>query len=152
MPINDVYQLTVKGTVWDQDHLHTLHFRDRTGAAASSAIVTVWQATSRTAYRGCFCTADACAVTYTVRQVCGTPPFVATAEATEPLATQFGTLAIPGDRMPSWLARVISWRTAFSGKSYRGRSFLGGLFDDWGNGNNMVAGRLADTNAYITAL
>lgn len=152
MAINDVFRMTIKGTVAGQDHYLTHHFRDLTGAAAQTAIITVWQATCRTALRGCFTTADTPLLSYEVRQVCGTLPLQAPGAATEPGATQAGTISPPGERLASWLARVISWRTAYAGRSYRGRSFFGGLYEDWCNGNNVNGAQMTQTDAYVTAM
>lgn len=151
MPIGDVWQVQARGTVLGQQHIHTLHFRDITGLAAPTAIVTVWQATCRTAFRNCFENTDLVLQDYVIRQVCGTPPLAASAAATEPGATQAGTRTSGSDTEPSWLARVISWRTAFSGRRFRGRSYLGGLRESWLSGNNLVGGETALLDAYVTA-
>jgi hypothetical protein len=152
MAINDVWQLSVKGTVLSQEHIHTLHFRDKTGLAAPTAIITVWQATCRTTYRGMFGSGDLPVVTHTVRQVCGTPPFAASGEATEPGGTQAGTRAMSGDGAPSWLARCISWRTAYAGRRFRGRSFIGGMFESMMSGNELTAGETTIMDAYVAAV
>lgn len=152
MTIGDVWQLAIKGTCLSQEHLHTLHFRALTTPANSAALVSEWQAGARTSYRGLFGTGDLPVVTYTCRQVCGTPPFAASTEATEGGGTQAGTRSLSGDGAPSWLARCISWRSAYAGRRFRGRSYIGGMFESMMNGNDLVSGELTLMDAYVSAM
>lgn len=152
MPTGDVWQVQVRGRVVTQDHVHTLHFRDITGLAAPTAIVTVWQASCRTAFRNLFESDDLPVQDYVITQVCGSLPFAASAAATEPGATQGGTRTSSSDLVPSWLARVISWRTAFSGRRYRGRSYLGGMHESWLSFNTLSAGDITLMDAYANTI
>jgi hypothetical protein len=103
-------------------------------------LVDDWNATCRTPYRGLFLAVDTPVQLVTARQVCGSIPLDATVEDAGGL--QVGARAIPGgqtERLPSWLAQVVSVRSALAGRSRRGRFFVGGLLEQDVSGNDLVA-------------
>lgn len=152
MAVNDTIQLVVRGTVAGQTHLHTLHFRCLDVTPVEQALINDYQANARVAYATCFSTADLPVQLFIARQVCGSVPLRAPVEEAEIPANQAGAQAVAGERLPSWLAACTSLRTAFAGKSRRGRFYLGGLFEAWTVGNDLTAARMAMDQFYLDAL
>lgn len=158
---NGIYKLAVIGTVQGQQHIHTLHFRST--AAGSSVgfsepnwqqdLIDGWQTNCRTAYRAMFYAADNPCQSYQVRKVCGTLPLPAGIDEGEVPASSAGTNGAPAGQFAApWLANVVTERTAFAGRRYRGRMFLGGLAEEQINGALIEANRITLTTAYTTAL
>jgi hypothetical protein len=54
--------------------------------------------------------------------------------------------------MPNQLASVVSWRTVLSGKSGRGRTYLGNFGTSAQVGNLIVSGAVTAINNAVTAL
>jgi hypothetical protein len=154
MAINDVSELAVIGTVVGQQHVHTLHFK-HVGAPADpeGTLIAEWEAACEASYRALFTDEDSPTLTYKAKQVCGTIPLRAPAEAAQ--VTILGTRPVNSQAQPALMAELVSERTAFAGRSYRGRFFLGGLREEDSQGNNLVTvalSRYALTGAYMTAL
>jgi hypothetical protein len=161
---NGIYKLAVIGTVAGQQHIHTLHFRSTVGGPAVGSaedfymqeLITAWQTAARTAYRNIFTTDHLPVQTYQVRKVCGTLPLPAGLDEAEAGANQGGTIngaAVgAGEAAAPWLANVVTERTGLAGRRYRGRFFLGGLYEGFIAGAVVGAGRLTPTNAYAAAL
>lgn len=145
MAINDIWKLSVAGTCAGVDHVHTLHYRNATlvtdDPTTGQALIDAWQATARTAYRDLFQANDTPVDTITAQKVCGSVPLPAAVIETELAPNRVGAQAAIADSAmaPASAARIITWRTAFSGRRYRGRSYLGGVWDG-----------LTDTPHYIT--
>lgn len=158
--VNGIYRLAVIGTVLGQQHIHTLHFRSTAAGNAvamdeatyQQGIIDDWQAAARTQYRGMFYSIANPCESYQVRKVCGSLPLPAgvdEAEAGGSTAGGLGASTAPG---PPWLANNVTWRTALAGRSFRGRSFFGGLDEQDFAGAVIQANRLNPTNTYCTAL
>jgi hypothetical protein len=152
MALNDTAQLAVKGTVAGQMHVHTLHFRNQSGAATGQGLIDGWQSGVRTEYRAIFAAADSPCQQYSARIVCAALPLPVPTEETEVAPNIVGSIAAPVGRMPPWIARVVSVRTALAGKSRRGRFFLGGVWEDQQDLGTLVAGDIARVQAYVDAL
>lgn len=152
MAVNDTVLLTVQGTVGGQRHIHTLHFRYEDIASDEAGLIELWRTTCRTAYRTLFDVDDSPCQLYTARQVCGALPLRAPAEVAETAPNIVGASDFTTDRGPTWLAAVVSVRTASAGKSRRGRFFIGGLFESEFSGNNLVTNHVNRLTAYCTAL
>lgn len=160
---NGIYSLAVIGTVSGQRHIHTLHFRSTVGgtgltdteAEFMAHIVTEWQTTPQAAYRAIFGGADSPILSFAVRKVCGDTPLPAGYDVAQPAGSQAGTgIAgdFNGDKQPAWLANVVTERTNFSGRSYRGRFYLGGLYETMTAGDSLTTGRVTTTQNYCDAL
>jgi hypothetical protein len=137
-PANGIYRLTVQGTVSGQMHVHSLHFRSTVAAASllltepeyQQQLIDSWQSTARSLYRNLFHVgANPCEI-YRVRKVCGSLPLPAGIDEAEVAPNIAGSVASLGTPGAPWLASTMTWRTAFSGRSYRGRSYFGGLGSD----------------------
>lgn len=152
MSVNDTTQLAVQGTVGGQTHIHTLHFRYLDPTASEQGLIDLWQANARTAYRGMFSTNDSPVILLRASEVCGALPLRAPVEEAEAGGNQTGTRVISAERLPSWLAAVVSERTAFAGKTRRGRFYIGGLFEDETTGNTLNSGYIAWVQAYVDAI
>lgn len=152
MAVNDTVQLSVKGKVIGQDHVHTLHFRFQDLLATEQGLIDAWQASCRTAYRGLFKSPDEPVQLITAQQVCGAVPLRAIVEETEVVGSRVGTLASGSDFAPPHEAAVVSIRTGLSGKSRRGRSYIGGLLDDNMSSGVLAAPYIALLNTYYAAL
>lgn len=152
MPTDDVVQLSVIGQALAQQHIHTLHFRFRTGSAADGDLAADWFAGCGTAYRGIFQIADHVIQRIVVRQVCGTGSLRAAYEDTISAANGQGTRTNYTQSMPPWVATVTSERTAIAGKRYQGRFFLGGMSEADQDGGNVDPAHVARVEAYTATL
>lgn len=152
MSVNDTVQLTVQGTVAGQTHIHTQHFRYLDPTSTEQGLIDAWQASARTAYRNMFNNTDLPVILLRASQVCGAIPLRAPVEEIEAGANQAGTLSYAGQRAPSWLAVVFSERTAFAGKSRRGRFYIGGLYEAAITGNDVESTAMTVYTAYRDAL
>lgn len=152
MAINDTAQLAVKGTVGGQDHVHTLHFRAIDAIANEQGLIDAWQANARTAYRNIFKNTDTPVDIITASHVCGAIPLRALAQEVEVAPNRVGGEGNDTSQpLPTFNAGVVSVRTAFSGKSRRGRFYIGGLSEANTDGNTLGALQ-ARIQAYVTAL
>ncbi len=152
MATNDVTQLVVQGSVLGQQHIHTLNFRHATAGATEQGLIDSWQGNCLGLYRALFSTADSPVQILRAIQVCGTPPMRATVEETSPAGSILGTRTTSTEPMPPWLASVVSVRSAFAGRSYRGRFFVGGIYEGDQSGGNLVAGYLTLLENYVFEL
>lgn len=154
MAVNDTSTLAVQGTVNGQTHIHDLSFRSLFVGGPEQQIIDDWQAGCRTAYRALFSTDDDPCETYSVRHVCGSLPLRATVEETEVAPNIAGSATKSGNREPSFVAALASTRTAFAGRSRRGRFFIGGLYDGdlLNTGQALASGYTTLMEAYAAAL
>lgn len=152
MAVNDTSQLAIKGTVGGQDHVHTLHFRAVDALANEQGLIDAWQANARAAYRAIFKNTDTPVDVITAAHVCGAVPLRALAQEVEVAPNRAGSEGNDSSQpLPTFNAAVVSVRTAYSGKSRRGRFYIGGLSEANTDGN--VLGSLqARIQAYVTAL
>lgn len=140
MAINDTMALAVKGVVGGQDHVHTLHFRVKTALPTEADLIAAWEANCGATYRSLFIANDSPVQLISAAHVCGTLPLRATAELApaSPVGTRIAGTGVAGsERAPSWLAQVVSVRTASAGRSRRGRFYVGGLLEYDINGNDL---------------
>lgn len=165
---NGIYSLAVIGTVTGEMHVHTLHFRstvDPDGLAMSEdaymqGLIDSWQASCATSYRSCFNSAMSPVQNFRARKVCGSLPLPGGVDEAQAGGSTAGTgsgnewtMGGLGSPVSAWLATVTTLRTAYAGRSYRGRYYLGGLvqqgilIDDY-----VGPGRVANEGAYAAAL
>lgn len=152
MAANDTVLLTVAGNVLGQAHVHTLHFRYLSGTENEGALIDIWRNQCRTAYRALFGDQTLPVQLLTARQVCGTLPLRAPSESAEPSGSQAGTRLSVGDLLPSFVAHVVSVRTASAGRSRRGRFYVSCLAEADVNGNAIGASPIARMQTYADAL
>jgi hypothetical protein len=152
MAVNDTVQLSVVGSLGGTQHIHTLHFRFQELTSSDQGLIDAWRNTCRLDYRNLFLNSQAAVLRLVARQVCGTVPLRAPVETTEAAPNVLGTRAEASELLPPWLASTITWRTALAGKSYRGRSFLGGMAEVDQNQGAVVAGHIARVQAYINMM
>lgn len=149
MPTDDVIEVAFTGTVGGERHVHTLHFRYLSDTPTEATLLAALEVSPLPEYLALFWSSDTPVERMEARQVCGVLPLRAPAERVP--ASAAGTITPNGERVPTFLAELVSWRTPFAGRSYRGRSFVGGLSENHINGNQMVTGtgtRYALTTAY----
>ncbi len=152
MAMDDVTQLVIQGNVSGENHIHTIHARHRVGNATDQMLIDQWQAGCRSQYRLLFSITDSPCILYTARQVCGALPLRAPVEEGEVSPNILGSTTKSGNVAPSWLAQVFSLRTALAGRSRRGRSFIGGLWETEINGNDIAGDRVNYGAGYKDAL
>lgn len=162
-PANGVYSLAVAGTVTGQLHIHTLHFRS-TLAGNSVALsetawmqnlIDSWKTTPAAAYRAIFGAADLPVQLFRVRKVCGSTPLPAGLDQAQSAGSDVGTGVageFNGDKCAPWLASVTTERTGFAGRRYRGRFYLGGLYEPMVAVAQISADRQSRTQSYVNAL
>jgi hypothetical protein len=149
---NDTVQLSVIGTVGGQNHVHTLHFRYLSPTPTDGDLAADYRDNMLTSYKAMFATGDSPSLIVRVAQVCGTVPLRAPAEVSP--ATTAGTRSLTGigEPLPTWLASVSSVRTAFAGRSRRGRFYIGGLYE-WDVFQNILTGALTpDSRSELLAV
>jgi hypothetical protein len=148
MALNDTVQLSVKGRVSGQTHVHTLHFRHTIAGTTDQLLAEDFNVNLMAAYKGIFKTTDDPAQLISVQQVCGTVPLRAGVEVTPTLAA--GTRTSPNftQPMPSWLAAQWSVRTALAGRSRRGRNYFGGLDEFDSNLNDLNINPVDTASSY----
>lgn len=128
MTAGDIAQLSVVGRVLGETHVHTLHFEYLTGTASEAGLAANWNAEVGTNWRAIFGADETPNLTVEARQVCGVG--VLRAPSVEVPLNQAGTRAFPGGEFaPSWLAMCVSEKTALAGKRYRGRFYVGGVWE-----------------------
>ena len=158
--VNGIYRLAVIGTVAGQQHVHTLHFRSTLDPDSLSAseeqwqqeLIDAWQGAPRTAYRGIFYTVHNPCEQYQVRKVCGSLPLPAGVDEAEAGGSTAGTMPGGSSITAPWLAQNVTWRTGNAGRSYRGRSYIGGLDENDITGAVVAPARVTLLATYCTAL
>lgn len=153
MAPNEIWQLSVIGTVSGTQHIHTLHFRENDIALTGTMLLTAWLTSGDAAYRACFAIAQPAVQLLRAAKVCGTVPLPAPAEYAPVGAQQLGTRPTSSSEpMPAFLACLVNEKTAFAGRRYTGRFFMGGLLESDCIQNTMQAPYLALVQAYVDAL
>lgn len=138
MDVNDTVELAVKGTVFGQQHIHTLHFRCIEPLASQDDLLDEYVLSCLGPYRGIFTAASNPAEILSVRHVCGGIPLEATVERVP--AAVVGTRVVSGDAAPSFIAQLVNERTNLAGKTRQGRFFIGGMMEADMAGNNIASG------------
>jgi hypothetical protein len=158
---NGVYKLAVIGTVLGQQHVHTIHFRSTASgnsvgfseAAWQQDLIDTWQAGCRTTYRLLFNSSDRPCELYQVRKVCGSQPLPGGVDEGEQAPNIVGSSVLKtGEASAPWLAAVVTTRTDFAGRRYRGRFFLGGLWESDFSGDSLASQAVTAITAYANAL
>lgn len=152
MAVNDTYELRVQGTAGGQEHIHTLHMRQSAAAVGSAELITQWTTGCHLAYRNLFGISDPVTTLLAGQAVCGTQPLPAPVEVVPAVGVQNGTRTGDANRSPAFIAGLVAVRTAFAGRSRRGRFFLGGLRDEDYNLDNMSSTWIALAVAYADAV
>jgi hypothetical protein len=152
--LNDVYMLSVRGTVSGSQHIHTLHFLEGPVIGdAGEALIAAWQGAPQVAYRLLFNPAHAPILSIIARKVCGSVPVPAPVEVAPAAAATLGTRTdTSGAPQPSFIAAQVSERGSVAGRRYSGRFFLGGLYSGDVSGNDLVDNYKNKVGDYLTAL
>lgn len=158
--VNGIYRLSILGTSLGQQHVVTHHFRSTLAGNAvalsepafQQALIDSWQANARTEYRAVFSSSDSPCQLYQVRKVCGALPLPAGIDETESAGSIAGTASKTGEALMPWLAQNVTWRTANAGRSYRGRTYFGGLWEQDTAVATVGAGRMNSVAAYCAKL
>lgn len=150
--LNETYLLVVRGNMFGAMHIHTLHFREGASALGEAGLLTAWQGAPMTAYRGCFHNSSTPTLSLKVQKVCGTAPLPAAVEVIPTTPNQLGTRTTVGDGMPTYVACVVSEKTALAGRTRQGRFFLGGLFEADNSYNTLAPAYITIVQAYVDAL
>lgn len=156
MAVNDVYMLSINGSYQGQEYIHTLHFRQEVpiGSPELQVLIDSWQAEAQAEWLAIHPSGAGNYVlnTITASKVCGSLPLPAPVEEAVGAA---GTRLVAAQLLAPWLTLVVNERTAFAGRSYRGRFFLSGAGEDDVAGPSFVtvAGLYYDiVDDYVTAL
>jgi hypothetical protein len=153
MATNDVWQLSVQGTVSETMHIHTLHFLEVAGPLLGSDLITAYSAAPLTAYRAWFSTFANPVQKITAQKVCGTVPLPAPDENFPTVANSAGTRSTGVVQpSPAFLATLVNERGTLAGRRYSGRFFLGGMYEDDQESNLLSAACVTRAQAYCSAL
>lgn len=137
VPIPSTVRLAIRGSFQGQQIVNVLHYR-YPGAAPDTddliAFCLEWWTNHGTAWRGVH--SDAYSVLELVARDIAT---AGGAQGSIPLtANNTGTIA--GDPCPGNVAVVISWRTGLSGRTARGRTYIGPIPEPNVSGNTVNSG------------
>lgn len=123
MAVGTHYRLSLVATTGPALHVNTFWFRQRDeipNQAPALALINDWKNVMEDVYRGLFGFWWKFQE-YNVWIAKGSPENVGIAGSFE------GRYAGPGQQMPSQLTSVVTWLTGISGRSYRGRAYIGAL-------------------------
>lgn len=121
MAENDIYQLTIEGVAFSNQIVNQFGFiqTSPTGGFLGQTLIDAWQAGCQTQYLATMHSSYTMNIIRASDVVPGTSATVEETTTTGNVGT--GSTASGA----SQVAMLISWRTARSGKSYRGRTYLG---------------------------
>jgi hypothetical protein len=135
-------ELIVNGVFESQPVVNVFHYRTISDTEPSSTqledFVAYWRAAFESSWLEMHSTAYR-VLSYTAKSLYGTLPVQIVAYAD---MTTVGVLG--GDVSPGNVAAVISWRTPFGGRQYRGRTYVGPLPEQEVSGNTLGAGLLSN--------
>lgn len=122
MAVNDIYQLTVRGTLFSQTILNVLYYRESVsaGSTGQAALATAADSTLGAAWR------TALSQDFTYNDVTAQKIFPLPVMYPTTVGTGTGIGSVASGAQPSEVAVVITKRTAFAGRKYRGRAFIAG--------------------------
>lgn len=152
MSANDTMELGVFGTLFGQQYLHTIHFRQKPtsglGAGNEQQLIDAWQAAAQTAWLALHHN------TYTLdriqaKQVCGAQPL---RQAGEEGVGLTGTRTLTGESLAPWLSITVTEYSDLAGRSRRGRFFISGMGEVDIVGDVFISTYRTIVEAYNTAL
>lgn len=148
MATSDIYSLSIRGTLFNQDVVNTWGFVQTSALPGFTGQVLVdeWQAACLTAYRACLGT-SVTLTTMTARDVF--PENNQIAEESLPGGTN-GTGAGPSGS--SQVAAVLTWRTNLAGRAFRGRTYLPGIPSSNISNGLIIASQLTLETTFIDAM
>jgi hypothetical protein len=153
MATNDVWMLTVKGTVAETTHIHTLHFLEVAGPLLGQDLLDSYTGAPLTAYRSCFAIYHAPVEQITAQKVCGSLPLPSPDLYAPAPAAQVGTRGTgASEGEPAFLAALVTEKGMSAGRRYSGRFFLGGLYESDVQGNYITDAYKAVVQGYLNAL
>jgi hypothetical protein len=133
-------ELVINAVFESQPVVNVFHYKTTSDAEPSSTalenFIAYWRAAFETKWLACHTTSYRI-LDYTAKSLYGgLPEQVVVYTPGSVVGTQ------GGDPAPGNCACVISWRTAFAGRQYRGRTYAGPFSEAWVNGNTASAGLL----------
>lgn len=146
MAIGDTYELAIKATCLSQQIVATHHLRAEGAGDMSTVIPTAWNTSLKASWLASLPTIYSLSI-LACRQI--NPPgpvgveFTPTGTITGNVNTAISTLVLAG---------VIKWTSAYVGRSRRGRTFVGPLTADSAVNGTLIAGRVTQLQAYVTAM
>lgn len=153
MATNDVWQLSVRGTVHGEMHMHTLHFLQQLPTAVGNDLITLWSGAPATAYRALFPLGQTPVQLIRAAKVCGAVPLPAPTEVVPAGGSQGGSRPTSSSEpLPTFVASLVTVKGTLAGRRYSGRYFLGGLLEIDTNGNSLGGAYVALSQAYVDAL
>lgn len=148
-PIPSCVKLELVGSSDNQDVVNVLHYKYPGSAPNSSTLLTFVDAW-RTAHQANYMALHGAGYTFTEIKA---TDIAAPGGAFAVRAITPGTVGTSGAQMlPNNVAIAISWRTGLTGRSNRGRSFIGGLHSGDVANNTASGPFLADLTAFATQL
>ena len=153
MAPNDVWMLSVKGTVSDTTHIHTLHFLQLADSVGGAELIQAWLTAADTAYRNMFSIYYKPCEEIEARMAAGVDPaYPAPSAYSGTTAQQTGLRNTAGDHSPAFLACLVTEQGTLAGRRYSGRFFIGGLSETDVTLNSLVPAYIAVVQAYCDAL
>lgn len=159
MPVGDIYELAIHGTVLGQKHVSTLHFRQVVAvpvpAPGGQALIDDWQSGCQASYRAMFNNTPASAVAVAEIQahhVAGAGPLLATVIEAVASPGGNGTRVGGSQPLPSSFCAVAAYRSALASKRFRGRGFFSGLEEADNDSNTLQASYTGLLNTYLAAV
>jgi len=132
------YRLAVEGTIGPDQCVNVFHYRDTSSQGTPLEVITAWVSQVQASYLACI------TLQYNlVRLHCINLTTQATAEQG---ATAPGQLT--ADPLPEQCSAVISWRTGFTGRSRRGRTYVPPATEFEQSSGRWTAGYVALLNTY----
>jgi hypothetical protein len=145
MAANEIYRLTLRQRMFDQECHNVLYFKFLTSNATPQGL----RGTIADTFWAQLSPIQSADVEYLAARSRGIVPYSDT-EETVAAATVQGILAPPS--LPALNAAVISLRTGLPGKSKRGRFYLCGIPGDQLSGNGLVGGYVTSIQTAFAAL
>lgn len=121
MAVGDIYQAVIKQKLHGQTVLNVLHFRADT-ALNTAADLALQVATKIVTPMRVVQSAELSHEGVTAQKIWPLPPELAVLDLSE-----LDPGAVAGDSLPTSVAVTVTKKTAFAGRRYRGRMFIGGV-------------------------
>lgn len=123
MAIGDIYQVNIVGRLHGQTTINTFHYAEnQVGAgSAEAALLTLFNAGVVSELKNA-CSAEWELITTTAQQIRPLPPLLPVDDN-----TAAGPGAVAGESLPTSVAVVVTKRTGFAGRAFRGRCYFAGV-------------------------
>lgn len=149
--VGKVYRCSVVATSLSGTHINTFHLRQIVPSFSGSIysdIATTWNGAVKTSYLALFSSF----LTLQYMSIAEVDDGLKGLPSQSVTLTGSGTRTIATDYLPGQLAALVEFNTGFSGRSGRGRQFIGQLAEGDQNSGQVSAGLQTLMNTYGTAL